>query len=274
MDRPEDVYKKGSLTEKLLTPKEERDLARKAKAGDKTAFDRFLQANLRLVVRLASEFNRRCPWVSEPEFVQDGNQGLVCSLMSFDPERGFRFSTYAVPIIRQHMSKGARKRYSLIRLPIRILQDRKKMEDCRPLFMEKYGYEPGHYELGKYAGISDYAARMIECLPTTISLDSLRENKRNSALLEKIPDHSCLDPWRATLESMRLKQLYRALNRLSEKKRVIILRRFGLVTGEPETQESIGRSQKVTKTWIYLQEKQAMEELREHVMALQGACLL
>ena len=274
MGSPEDDYKDSSLQEKLLTPEEERDLAHKVKSGDDGALERFIKANLRLVVRQAGKLHRRMPWVPESDMIQDGNLALWDAVKGYKPEKGFRFSTYAGGIIRQRMMSGVRERMGIIYIPEEVQKAREKLGKGQYQFISEFGYFPTHFELCEYLGVGLNMAKTLEKLPSTVSMESMRQSRGLSYLIDKIPDQNCSDPWQATLESITLKQLYRAFNRLSKKKRIIILRRYGIVTGEPESQGKIGRSRGVTRACIYLHEKKAMEELREHVGALQEACLL
>jgi len=274
MGRSEDDYKNKSLKEKLLTPEIEKDLARKIKTGEKEAFDRFYRANLRLVAKEAGRFHKKMPWVPESDLIQDGNLGLWDAVKGYDPEKGFRFSTYAAPIIRQRMISGVRERTGIIYIPQEVQKARAKLIRGLDQFLVEFGYCPGHFELCQHLGIDLNMAKTLEKLPTSVSIEAMRQSRRNSILLDRITDNCAPNPLDAVIESMEMNELYGLLSHLSARKRDILFRRFSYVNGQPELLGSIGATWDVTKERIRQLQNEALDELREHAGALPDTSLL
>jgi len=273
MNRPEDDFKNRSLKRKLLTAEEERALAGRVRAGDSEAVNIFVMANMRLVVKKAGKFHRSMPWVPESDLIQDGSLGLIDAVKGYNPEKGYRFSTYAAEIIRQRMVSGVRERAGAIYIPEEVQKARAKLKSGLYQFLGEFGHFPTHFELCEYLGIGHNLAMTLEKLPRSVSIEAMRQSRRNSFVLDQIPDHSSPDPLKTTIEVLEREQLHQLLKRLSKKKREMILKRFAVLGGEPETLESLGKREGKTKEWARLKQVAIIEELRGHAIALQGACL-
>jgi len=242
----------------LLSAEEEVDLARKALSGDLDARKKLIVANLRLVITIARSFTSYgVPFL---DLVEEGNLGLIKAVGKFDPERGFRFSTYASWWIRQAILLAISNYSRTIRIPIHVFQ-----------LMTRYvslAQEPGNEALtreerAKRLKISIKRYRMLEDLVENIrALDLPSSLDAYTELARSVESAAGTDPEKIIMQQMEHEQFAELMERLSERERLILRIRFGLDDGEPHTLAETGEAVNVSRERVRQLEMRALRKLR------------
>ncbi|HEU4371074.1 MAG TPA: sigma-70 family RNA polymerase sigma factor [Methylomirabilota bacterium] len=244
----------------LLTREEELELARRARAGDDRAKHRLVEANLRLAVQVARRYlNRGLPL---PDLIEEGNIGLLRAADKFEPERGLRFSTYAVWWIRQAVARALANQARTIRLPVHVelLLGRYKREHQK--LTQTLGRPPTAGELAQAMGTTEeQVAELEELRLRPVSLDApVGEDARR--VVDTIADESA-DPADALTRLFQARaDLAAVLDDLAPNERTVLRRRFGLDGREPETLEAIGRRLDYSRERIRQIESAGLRKLR------------
>ena len=245
----------------LLTAEEELALTRRVREGEFAARQEMVERNLRLVVSIARHFmNRGLPLL---DLIEEGNLGLMHALDKFDPERGFRFSTYASWWIRQGIERAVLNQGRLVRLPVHLVRDMNAIYRHRRQFSVANGREPSLEELAK---MCDKTPHVIEQLLSrgeqVRSLDQPLENGSDQTLGELVPDEQGDDPHESFANSESVKLLLAWVDMLPERQRHVIERRYGLRGGEPETLESIAADLQLTRERVRQIQGEALTRLQ------------
>jgi RNA polymerase primary sigma factor len=260
--REEDALQKRYLKEinryPLLSAEEEVDLARKARDGDVEARRKLIVANLRLVITIARTFSSyRVPFL---DLVEEGNLGLIKAVGKFDPERGFRFSTYASWWIRQAIVRAISNSSRTIRIPIHIFQ-----------LMTRYialAQEPGIEKLSmaekaRRLKISAKRYRMLEELVENIkALDFASSLDAYEQLTRSIEPATGTDPEKIILQQMENENFAEIMERLSDREKLILRIRYGFDDGEPHTLAETGDAVNVSRERVRQLEGRALRKLR------------
>lgn len=211
----------------LLSSEEERELARRAKRGDESAKKRLVEANMRLVVNIAKNYrNRSIPF---EDLVQEGAIGLMNAVDRFDPERGFRFSTYATHWIKQTIGRALDHKARAIRIPSHVTEMIRKVDRERVRLAKELGRDPSAEEIASSLGIT--VRRLMSALQSTkepVSLDLMVGHDEQTTLASLISATSDTDPELCALKRATLDELNKILENLSERERTIMRRRLGL----------------------------------------------
>src|SRR5829696_8716713 len=247
---------------KLLTHQEEIDLSKRAKKGDKAARKRLIEKNLRLVVSIAKKSRGR--GLSFEDLIQEGNIGLMKALEKFDPDRGFRFSTYATWWIRQAVQKAVADKGRTIRVPVHMGDKMRKMARTYNELSVELERAPSDETVAERLGWSVEDIREVkDAMPdATTSLNQpLTSDEGSSELAELVEDERSSDTPGTVMSEMEASQLGEAIDRLPERCRYVLVRRYGLDNKNPATLAELGDELELSRERVRQLQLQAIKRL-------------
>ncbi|AAW86562.1 RNA polymerase sigma factor RpoS [Aliivibrio fischeri] len=252
----------------LLTAEEEVYFSRLALKGDEAARARMIESNLRLVVKIARRYNHR--GLALLDLVEEGNLGLIRAVEKFDPERGFRFSTYATWWIRQTIERAIMNQTRTIRLPIHVVKELNVYLRAARELSQKLDHEPTPEEIAEKLDkpVSD-VSRMLRLNERVASVDSMVAGESDKALLDILPDTKNSDPESETQKDDINTSLVGWLGQLNPKQKEVVARRFGLLGYEAATLEQVGIEIGLTRERVRQIQVEGLRRLRE-IMTNQG----
>lgn len=255
------IYLKEIGFSPLLTAEEEVHYSRRALKGDAAARRRMIESNLRLVVKISRRYMNR--GLALLDLIEEGNLGLIRAVEKFDPERGFRFSTYATWWIRQTIERGIMNQTRTIRLPVHVLKEINIYQRAARYLSQKLDHEPTPEEVANLLDkpIED-VKHMLGLNERLASVDAPLDDDPDRSLLDAIADERTPEPEKAR-QSEDLQGLIEMwLNELSDKQREVVERRFGLNGREIATLEDVGADIGVTRERVRQIQVEALKRLR------------
>ncbi len=246
----------------LLTPEEEQRLSRLMKAGDFPSRQRMIECNLRLVVNIAKHYVNR--GMALLDLIEEGNLGLIHALEKFEPERGFRFSTYATWWIRQNIERAIMNQSRTIRLPVHIIKELNIYLRAQR-HLESHGMpDPTIEDIAHLVDRDVEEVRYILGLnERTASLDAPLDIDPSLSIGEAIPDEQGMLPDAHLQQAEVEKYVHEWLNQLTEKQRSVIERRFGLNGHDISTLESVAEAHSITRERVRQIQMEALQSLRK-----------
>ena len=262
------LYLKEIGQVKLLTPEEEIELAARIKKGDKKAREHMIKANLRLVVKIARDYEG----IGLPllDLISEGNIGLMKAVERFDPAKGGKLSTYGSWWIKQAIKRALANQSKTIRLPVHLVDKISKMRRVAMKLQEELGHEPSDEELAAELGTTaGRVAQMRSAAARPTSLDAPIGDDDSNNFSEVVEDERAVDPYHELEDKTVVNMLQDMVKHLNEREATILQYRFGLDGGTEKTLEEVGAKFNVTRERVRQIQNLALRKLRKMIERLE-----
>jgi RNA polymerase primary sigma factor len=248
---------------RLLTHEEEIDLGRRAREGDETARSKLIEKNLRLVIPVAKKY--RGMGLPFGDLIQEGNLGLMRAVDKFDPEKGFRFSTYATWWIRQAVQRAVADKGRTIRVPVHMGEKIRKMAQAYNELSTELTREPTDEEVGeRLAWDVDRVKEVKSAIPDATSLNQLLSSEEDSSelgdLVEDERESGTIDE---VVRELEIRSLMESVEQLPERQRHVLVRRYGLDGEKPATLADLSEELEVSRERVRQIQREAERSLRD-----------
>lgn len=248
----------------LLTPAQEVELAARIKKGDAAARELMIRANLRLVIKIAREYeNLGMPLL---DLINEGNIGLMKAVEKFDPEKGGKLSTYAALWIRQQIRRALASQGKTIRLPVHIADRIYHLSQAELRLRGQLGRDATEEELAQELGTTVVRLEKLRrAAARPASLDAPLGDDASSTIAEVVADENAVSPYEQFRDNTETAIVRNLVNSLPEREAKILRLRFGLESGQEQTLETIGRKLKLTRERIRQVQNMALQKLRRMI---------
>lgn len=262
------LYLKEIGQYQLLTPEQERELAKKKQQGDPVAFKRLVECNLRLVVSIAKKFLGH--GLSLLDLIEEGNIGLMKGIEKFDYKMGYKLSTYVTWWIRQAVSRALADQAKTIRIPVHMVETINRLNKVKKKLTTELGCEPSVEQIAQGMHMSvQKVEEVMQIAMDPISLDKPVGEEDDSIVADFIADQNVISP-EANAERVMLKeQMVELLDTLKEREKKVLMLRFGIGDDHPRTLEEVGKELDVTRERIRQIEDKALRKLKYRAKNLQ-----
>lgn len=245
----------------LLTAEEEIALAERIRNGDHAAKDRLVEANMRLVINVARTYhNSMIPF---EDLIQEGAIGLMTAAERFDPDKGYRFSTYATHWIRQAITRAIDNKSKPIRLPAHVSETLRKIERARTLWIRERGEDPTIEQLAEYLNVpTRKITSLLHAGQEPVSLDMLVGEEDNTTLASLLNDENAIDPQAMVVTAEIRTVLSSLLETLTPREQEIMRRRLGYEGESSHVLQEIGTAMRISRERVRQIEMQALRKLK------------
>lgn len=260
-----DIYLREIGQTPLLTPQEELDLARRVQAGDPEAREQMIKANLRLVVKIAREYEGL--GVPLLDLISEGNMGLMKGVERFDPDKGAKLSTYAAWWIKQNIRRALDNQSKTVRLPSHVMEKRVQIRGAEAKLQETLGRTPTDHEVARELGLdAGWVRHYRQALISASSFDApMGNDEESSKLLDVMADPSATSPFDDASSQADNTMVHEVLDTLNAREQEILKLRFGLTGDEERTLEEIGEHFGLTRERIRQIQERALHKLRYRI---------
>lgn len=265
MEKSLKSYLKDIKNIPLLTHKEEKELSRRVKKGDKHARERMIRSNLRLVINIAKKYIHF--GIPMSDLIEEGNMGLMKAVEKFKPQKGFRFSTYAAWWIKQAITRAIAEQGKLIRIPVYVNEQMAKWKKAQEQLSHKLKRPPSQDEVAKKIGLDKDKIEQLSfwMSASTSSLEARVGEDGESAVGELLEDEAAVQPDKEISTFLEKERIVNLLTGMSEREKQVLNMRFGLTDSRIHTLAEVAKKYGISRERVRQIEEQALKKLKRYI---------